>query len=295
MTAVTIRANYRSDARVTRASSAEGEGLGKRFTVTLALLALACANSAQAREPVRWMAPVPWVAQSPQVTPFEASATRVARSIAGSPVFIKCVDATWWRVLGDSLGFDPMLSWAVTPFSWDSELLRAAPDGMTYFSPRACRFGMSFWLDSPEQVAGDCRAYLQRARDSGTSAQRGRASCDEWALMLTAVHVLTHEAVHLYGFYDEALTDCFAIQIQAWVAVQLGANETFARSSAREYWTDFFLPRAGMYQSAECHDRGRLDLFPARSGWPTPLSYPTHLDASLSAFETELGAAGTPP
>jgi len=262
--------------------------------VTLALIALVCANSGQARAPVRWSGPVPWVARAPMVTPFEATASRVGGLIAGSPVRIKCVDGTWWRVLGDSLGFDPMLSWAVTPFSWDAELERPAPDGVTYFSPRACRFGTAFWLDSPQHVAGECHDYLRRARDSGVSAQRGRASCDEWALILTAVHVLSHESVHLHGFYDEALTDCLAIQIQTWVATTLGAREAFARSSTREYWTDFYLPRAGM-QSPDCQDGGRLDLFPARSGWPTPLSYPVDLDASLSTLENELGAAGVSP
>jgi hypothetical protein len=99
----------------------------------------------------------------------------------------------------------------------------------------------------------------------------------------------------LRGFYEEAHADCVGVQIQAWVAMALGAGDEFSRASAREYWLDFQLPRVGEYQSAECRDGGRLDLFPERSGWPAPLTYPADLDVSLSALENDLRAAGISP
>jgi hypothetical protein len=73
----------------------------------------------------------------------------------------------------------------------------------------------------------------------------------------------------------------------------LGADEAFATALAREYWVDFHVPRMGIYQSAACHDGGRLDLFPTDSGWPTPTEYPDDLDSSFSALARQLLAGGT--
>jgi hypothetical protein len=105
--------------------------------------------------------------------------------------------------------------------------------------------------------------------------------------------VLSHESIHLAGFYDEALADCLAIQIHARVASALGAGEAFARSTAREYLTDFEVPRTGM--SAECRDGGDLDLFPDSAGWPTPSRYPADLDSALSVLRTKLRTASATP
>ncbi len=264
-------------------------GLRKRPLPVLALVVLVFANVAQAGEPS------PWRGGTANVTPFEAEATKVARLVAGRPVSVECVDTPSWRALGSRLGFDAGVSWAVTTFHWSAQLAGPAPDGVARFSPRACRPGASFWRDPSGDAARACRTALRRARDTGVFGQREGAACDFWASQLTAVHVLSHESVHLRGFYDEALTDCAAVQITAWVAMALGANETFARSLAREYWTDFHLPRTGAYQSVACHDGGSFDLFPDRSGWPTPTQYPADLDAAFSALTTGHQPAATGP
>lgn len=270
--------------------------LGKRPLRVVALVVLVFANVAQAGEPS------PWKGGAASVTPFEAEAAKVARLVAGRPVSIECVDTPTWRALGSRLGFDASASWAVTTFHWSSQLAGPAPDGVARFSPHACRPGASFWRDPSDGAARACRTALRRARQTGVFGQRAGAMCDLWASRLTAVHVLSHESVHLRGFYDEAITDCAAVQITAWVAMALGADEGFSRSLAREYWTDFHLPRTGAYQSVSCHDGGSLDLFPDRSGWPTPMQYPLDLDAAFSALtmDTETadggarGGTGTP-
>lgn len=264
-------------------------GLGKRPLRALALVVLVFANVAQAGEPP------PWKGGASKVTPFEAAATTAARTVAGRPVSVECVNAKSWRALGDRLGFDSDVSLAVTTFHWDSELARPAADRLGRFSPRACRFGASFWRDPSEDAARDCRWALRRARNTGAFGQRESEACDLWASRLTAIHVLSHESVHLRGFYDEALADCAAVQITAWVATALGADEAFARSLAREYWTDFHLPRVGAYQSVACHDGGSLDLFPNRTGWPTPMEYPADLGAAFSALPMDVRAVDSPP
>jgi hypothetical protein len=174
--------------------------------------------------------------------PFEAKATRVARVMVGGHVSIECEREAAWRALGSRLGFDPVLSWAVTPFHWSSQRAAVAPDGTAYFSPQACRFGAAFWLEPSDRPARNCQAALERLRDSGELAEHALADCDVWASRLTAVHVLSHESVHLFGFYDEAQTDCVALQLDARVAAALGADDRLARSMAREYLINFHLP-----------------------------------------------------
>ncbi len=174
--------------------------------------------------------------------PFEAKAGTVARLVAGRLVSIECEDAVSWRALGHGLGFDPALSWAVTPFQWDSELAGPAPDQAAHFSPWAGRFGVSFWLDPSDHTA-----------------------------------------------------DCIALQIDARLAVSLGADEELARSMAQEYWTDLHLPRIGQYRSADCQDGHSLDLFPSDAGCPTPSAYPSDLDTALCALEREIREEGASP
>jgi hypothetical protein len=222
--------------------------------------------------------------------PFEAKATGVARVLAGRGVAIECEREATWLALGSRLGFDPTLSWAVTPFHPSPQRAGVAPDGTAYFSPQACRFGAAFWLEPSDRPARDCQAALERFRDSGELAERALADCDVWASRLIAVHVLSHESVHLFGFYDEAQTDCVALQLDARVAAALGADDRLARSMAREYLINFHLPRVGEYQSSECRDGGRLDLFPTRPGWPAPDAYPRELEPALSALRAALRA-----
>lgn len=217
------------------------------------------------------------------VTPFEGKASEIAASLAGHPVAVECESGTTWKSLGARLRYDPARSWAMTPFHWDSAVDGPAPDGTTHFSPRACRHADAFWLAPTEQ----------RARNCGDA--RRSSQCADWPSKLTAVHVLTHESVHLHGFYREANADCLAVQLDGYVAAALGANQAFARSLAREFWRDSYAPRTDSYRSPDCREGGRLDLFPGRRGWPTPVSYPHDLASSLAALEARLRAAGHSP
>lgn len=101
--------------------------------------------------------------------------------------------------------------------------------------------------------------------------------------------------MHLSGFYGEANADCLGVQIDAYVAMALGADERFARSLAREFWSDYYAPRADGYRSEECYDGGSLDLFPARSGWPAPRAYPADLGSAVAALEDRIRVAGGSP
>jgi len=262
------------------------------------------------------------------VTPFEAKASEVAGALAGRAVSIVCVDEAAWRSLGAQAGFDPAQAWALAPFHWDSGAGRPVPDGYARFSPRACRYGDAFWSRPSEHGAKICRygttTEWRMRRVQKPTKRRVRvkvdgklvwrvvtrkatvvvrepvkvplySECDDWASKLVAVHVLSHEAVHLSGFHGEASAECLAVQVDAYVATALGADEGFARAMAREFWRDHYRPRSDAYRSRDCRDGGRLDLFPERAGWPTPDAYPADLAARISTLETSLGTAGGAP
>ena len=63
-------------------------------------------------------------------------------------------------------------------------------------------------------------------------------------------HVLSHEAVHLSGVHDEALTECYAVQTDAAVARSLGATDIQARSIAVfEYYANVLEPAGYRFSS----------------------------------------------
>ena len=117
--------------------------------------------------------------------------------------------------------------------------------------------------------------------------------CDRWGRTLVAVHVIAHESMHLAGFVDEAEADCLGVQLDALVAVRLGASAAFARQLATDYWTQYYPEQAPRYRSPGCRDGGSLDLFPGRPGWPTPASYPADVGAKIVAFGSRRSAYGS--
>lgn len=62
----------------------------------------------------------------------------------------------------------------------------------------------------------------------------------------TALHVLVHEAVHVAGERDEAVTECSALAIDAVVVASLGASEADAASMVSDYLRERY-----PYQSPE--------------------------------------------
>ena len=95
-----------------------------------------------------------------------------------------------------------------------------------------------------------CRAlsaYLRSDKSEPTSEQ------------IQAVHILTHESIHMSGETSESRTECLAVQRDAEMARLLGASDVEARALARTYWTSFYPMQSDEYRSKECERKGRLD------------------------------------
>lgn len=82
-----------------------------------------------------------------------------------------------------------------------------------------------------------------------------------------AVHVLTHESMHLGGERDESVAECEAIQRDAETARLLGATDIEARALAAAYYTLWYPTVPEAYRNAQCVPDGSLDEHRANAPW----------------------------
>jgi len=83
-----------------------------------------------------------------------------------------------------------------------------------------------------------------------------------------AVNVLSHEAWHLAGVRDEAATQCYALQTNAYTAIRLGASGDEARAISGFILREVQPALPADYRTRDCHDGGPLDLNPDEAFWP---------------------------
>jgi electron transfer flavoprotein alpha subunit len=85
---------------------------------------------------------------------------------------------------------------------------------------------------------------------------------------VVAVHVLTHEAMHVAGDRTEATTECRALQHDARTVVLLGGTTAQGRQLATRVATEVYPRMPDEYRTAECRPGGALDLTPDDASWP---------------------------
>ncbi len=93
----------------------------------------------------------------------------------------------------------------------------------------------------------DLRAYLH--------SSKAHPSADQ----ILAVHILTHESMHMSGITSEARAECAAVQRDTRMAELLGADPAEARELAHTYWVTVYPQLRDEYISSECGPGGRLD------------------------------------
>ena len=82
---------------------------------------------------------------------------------------------------------------------------------------------------------------------------------------IIALHIFTHESMHLRGELDEARTECQAIQRNHHSAMLLGVPESLARQHALRFYRDIYQrrkdsgPFSSHYYSAECAPGKAMD------------------------------------
>jgi hypothetical protein len=201
----------------------------------LALPALAYARSSFYADK-----PLPTRSGATSVSRVEPRFGRVASSLAGKPAQVRCWSALdWARINGDLLahgGAGESLDY-VSGFYWP-------PTARIHLDPTAC-------------------AGLVDLAYRGLRPERGRA----FVRIALGVDTLAHESMHRRGFRNEAVTECYAVQLGYRTATALGASPRYASLVARQAWAAYPAHPAE-YLSDECRNGGKLDLSPKRSSWP---------------------------
>jgi hypothetical protein len=82
-----------------------------------------------------------------------------------------------------------------------------------------------------------------------------------------AVHVLSHESMHMAGVTVESAAECGAVQRDMRLAELLGASAADAQALADSYWTSQYPRMPDDYRSAECRAGGQLDEHLADPPW----------------------------
>jgi len=131
----------------------------------------------------------------------EARLEAAATTVAGAPVQVHCQGlGQAFLDLGPELGF---VAWGPGGVPEKSTLIKLEP-------------------------CAHLRAWLASGKDHPTLDQ------------VVAVHVLTHETMHMIGIVNEAHAECAAVQRDTAMARALGASPTEAADLARTYWTEVY-------------------------------------------------------
>lgn len=84
---------------------------------------------------------------------------------------------------------------------------------------------------------------------------------------VVAVHVLTHESMHMRGLTSESQAECAAVQRDALTATLLGADPAQARALARRYWREVYPRMPSEYVTGACAPGGAQDEHLADPPW----------------------------
>ncbi|KTD60758.1 hypothetical protein [Legionella shakespearei] len=84
---------------------------------------------------------------------------------------------------------------------------------------------------------------------------------------IISLNVLTHESMHARGEYDEAKTECEAVQRNYRTAKLLGVPYYIAKKNALDYYQLYYMKRKGRYFSSECAPGKALDEHLKDSTW----------------------------
>lgn len=152
---------------------------------------------------------------------------KIASELAGRTVSVHCQD-----------GAEAFVD-AGSELGWVAFDANGVPEPKTLIKREQCK---------------DLKSYLEHRDDP---------SWDE----MVAVHVLTHEAMHMRGERNEEVAECEALQRDAYTAMRLGATPEQAKELAVRYWKQVYPRMPEDYVTAACSPGGPLDEELETSPW----------------------------
>lgn len=149
----------------------------------------------------------------------ESTLEGAASQVAGGPVGVHCqTSGETWTDLGTELGY---VKWGPG----------GVPERTTLIKYGVCA-DLRSWLSSDKKIPRPDQ--------------------------VVAVHVLTHETMHMIGITNEAQAECAAMQRDARMAQALGATPAQAQVLARRYWVEVY-PQMPEGYTGGCGPGGQWD------------------------------------
>lgn len=131
-----------------------------------------------------------------------------------------------------------------------------------------CQSGAAAFVDAGSELGyvrygadgvPEPRTLIKMAQCHDLDAYRSSDHAQPSEAQVVAVHVLTHEAMHMRGELNEAVAECEALQRDVFTAERLGATEPQARHLARYYWKIVYPRMPDDYVDGRCTPGGGLD------------------------------------
>ena len=109
--------------------------------------------------------------------------------------------------------------------------------------------------------------FFTKSSNFEHSVIKERGGQPGFAAQILAVHVLTHESMHMSGTTSEAVAECHAMQHDTAMAEDLGAPAAAAHALAVTYWHTVYPYMPDGYTSGDCKPGGALDLHLPDAPW----------------------------
>jgi hypothetical protein len=116
------------------------------------------------------------------------------------------------------------------------------------------------------------QTFIKRGPCAELKSYMGSDKEQPTAEEIVAVHVLTHESMHMKGITNEAQAECAAMQRDATTAELLGADPAEAMDLARAYWLVDYPRMPDAYRSSNCAPGAAWDEHLPNAPWTSPSS-----------------------
>lgn len=136
-------------------------------------------------------------------------------------------------------------------------------DGAEAFVDAGSELG---WVAFSPDGVPEPRTLIKREQCKDLKSYLDHRDDPSWDEMV-AVHVLTHEAMHMRGERNEEVAECEALQRDAYTARRLGATQEQAKALAVRYWKQVYPRMPDDYVTAGCAPGGPLDEGLETSPW----------------------------
>jgi hypothetical protein len=182
----------------------------------------------------------------------EQALSAVASELAGRPVQVRC--ESFWHAI---VNVDGNLG--------DVPFPDGHPASYTHVTRGMCG-QLARFRRQPERPELACLQQFDWSRFHGDDS--ALIACSERAGdMAEALITLTHESMHLRGWADEAIAQCYALQEVAFTVTRLGGSPAEGRAVA-DYVLSLQAWMPTDYQSSECAAGHSLDLNPRTHAFP---------------------------